>query len=265
MTLIGLLALGAVRCGPSAADRRTGPAVPDPVAQSGPTDSEVRGLVGAGGTEPLLARTAGRVQTLFFSGGEYARRGQLLVKLTNHTFVLAPRNGFLGACEVGIGQYLGRATPVTTISLRSYLVILLVLSPQQGMVVHVGDSVHVLARDHTGRMAEAIFNRLSTSHSADSMAEIWLPSRAPFRIGEVVRVRFRSNFQAGTAVLTGPSEFFALNQAPAHSRAQLYPLIWWHRLQTAPGRVHSGIYEVLLYKPKRRLSISTGRSKRQFY
>ena len=201
MTVIGLLALGVVRCGPPVADRRAVPEVPDPVAQLALTGGEGSGLVGAGGTEPLLARTTGRVASLFFSGGEYARRGQLLVKLSNHTFVLAPRNGFLGTCEVSIGQYLSRATPVTTISLRSYLVISLARPPQQRTAVHAGDSVQVLATDHTSRTAEGIVNLLAPSPSAEAVAEIWLPSRAPFRIGEAVRVRFRSNSRVVTTVL----------------------------------------------------------------
>lgn len=75
---------------------------------SWPADSEARGLIGAGGIEPLLARTSGRVQSLFFLGGEYVRRGQLLVKLFDHTFVLSPRMGFWGRVRLVSGSMWAR-------------------------------------------------------------------------------------------------------------------------------------------------------------
>lgn len=143
------------------------------------------GLVGTGGTTPLLARTAGQVEDVFFAAGDYARRGQLLVKLSNHTFVLAPRAGFLGPAQVKMGQYITKATPVTTLSRYSHLVVPVQLPSAWRDTVHPGDSVLVWATARPGRLVGGVVGPLGQpSTAANAPVEILLTSRAPLRIGE---------------------------------------------------------------------------------
>ncbi|WP_210521394.1 efflux RND transporter periplasmic adaptor subunit [Hymenobacter terricola] len=149
------------------------------------------GVVGAGGDEPLLARTNGRVQGLFFSQSDYVRRGQVLVKLSNHTFVTAPRAGFLGPNRVMIGQYIYRNTIVTTLSRRSYLVVSLLLPTDWQEGINAGDSVRVWAAAPPARSSTGIVGTYQKQALDDARLEIILTSRAPFRIGEQAYVRLQ--------------------------------------------------------------------------
>lgn len=153
---------------------------------------ETNGVVGAGGDLPLLARTSGRVKNLFFSPGDYARRGQLLVTLSNHTFVTAPRAGFLGPNLLSIGQYISRLTPVTTISRYSYLVVLLLLPPDWQGHIHPGDSVRVWATAPPARIVSGTVGYIGHTDSTNLTVEIIMTSRAPFRIGELAWVRLQA-------------------------------------------------------------------------
>ena len=147
------------------------------------------GQVGAGSEEPLLARTKGHVRNIFFSSGDYARQGQLLVKLDNHTFVVAPRAGFLGTCDLRIGQYLTLNSIVTTLSKRSYLVVSALLPGDWQSQVHPDDSARVWTKNPGSRVAVGVVGPMGPTSRRDAPVEIELTSRAPFRIGEQVCIR----------------------------------------------------------------------------
>lgn len=160
---------------------------PAPVAAAGGRASPVvdsllltsTGLVGAGGSEPLLARSRGRVKRLYFSGGEYVHRGDVLVKLTNYTFVIAPRDGFLGPNLVTTGQYLMASTPVTTLSRRRTLAVTLPPPTGHAFNLRPGDSVRVWVAARPTRVVAGVVGL-----AADSAREILLGPGAQFRIGE---------------------------------------------------------------------------------
>lgn len=149
------------------------------------------GLVGAGGNDTLLARTAGRVQGIFFAGWQYARRGQILVKLTNHTYVTAPQAGFLGDCQVIIGQFITTKTPVTTLSKRSYLRVSVVLPSGWSDGVHPGDSARVWAASRRLQAVMGAVEEVGEPSLGETPVEIRLTSRAPFRRGELVNIRLQ--------------------------------------------------------------------------
>lgn len=143
----------------------------------------VTGEVGAGGDQPLLAKTRGRVKKVFFMGGEYVHPGDVLVKLFNYSFVLAPRNGFLGRLQVYPGQYLTATTPVTTISQKGHLVVVL---PQQNRAttLHPGDSVRVWVAARPNRVFTGVVSPAGSTGAETPAVEITLGPGAPFRIGE---------------------------------------------------------------------------------
>lgn len=147
------------------------------------------GTVGAGDFGPLLARTQGRVKALFFTDGDYVRQGQLLVKLDNHTFVLAPRAGFVGTVEVGIGQYISKNTRITTLSGYRYLVVPLTLPRAEQQRLHPGDSARVWAAGAPGRSAGGVLRARPAGAAGDSVLEVVLSSRASFRLGELASAR----------------------------------------------------------------------------
>jgi hypothetical protein len=149
------------------------------------------GVVGAGGDEPLLARTNGRIQDLFFAEGDYARRGQILVKLHNHTYVTAPRAGFLGPSLTKVGQYIVRSTPVTRLSRHSYLVVTLLLSKKWLGEINIGDSVHVWATIPPARITSGVVGDITQPVAETALLEVILPKRAPFRVGETAYVRLQ--------------------------------------------------------------------------
>jgi hypothetical protein len=165
-----------------------------PTARPGnqPLDSMFRvveGVIGAGGTEPLRARTHGHVWRLFFTGGDYARRGQVLVKMDNHTFVTAPRAGFLGPVQVTMGQRLSDTTTVTTLSRRSYLEVQVPVPNAWRQRLCVGDSARVWAGAGAIRVADGVVSAVNSSGPSSGPIVIKLTSRAPFRIGEQAFVR----------------------------------------------------------------------------
>ena len=145
------------------------------------------GLVGAGGTDTLPARTAGRVKNIFFARGDYARREQILVKLENYTYVAAPRAGFLGDCQVVIGQYITAKTPVASLSNRSYLVVSVVLPNPRGAGIQPGDSARVWTTYRRLRTAMGTVEAIGAPNPAGIPLEIRLSSRAPFRLGELIK------------------------------------------------------------------------------
>jgi hypothetical protein len=161
-----------------------------PEAALDSTFFEASGVVGAGGSTPVLANTTGRVRKVYFVAGEYAHRGQVLAKLYNYTYVSAPRAGFLGPCHIAIGQYLTPTTEVTTLSRRSHLVVSVPLPAGRRAAIHPGDTAQVWAATRPTRVEKGLIAPLAQTDT-DTL-EIFLPSRAPFRIGEEARVRLKS-------------------------------------------------------------------------
>ncbi|MBO2009972.1 efflux RND transporter periplasmic adaptor subunit [Hymenobacter negativus] len=190
LVLLGILKyLEPLADAPSPADR-------EPVLETGLAGPSIdstllvtTGRVGAGGEESLRARTAGRVQRVYFCGGEYVRRGQVLARLYNYSFVIAPRTGFLGPSYISAGQYLTPATLVTTLSRRSDLVVSVLLPGSWRAGVRVGDSARVWAPAPPARVSTGVVERVGPAGTGDVPMEIKLLSRAPFRIGERVYVR----------------------------------------------------------------------------
>ena len=148
----------------------------------------VTSRVSAGGDEPVRARTAGRLRNVFFEGGEYVRRGAVIAKLTNHTFVLAPHDGFMGRRQVSVGQYVKRATLVGTISKRPYLLVPVQLPANSPARVQPGDSVRVWAAARPTRVVTGVAAPAIDTTGGINL-EIRLTSRAPLRIGEAAGVQ----------------------------------------------------------------------------
>ena len=187
MALLGAAALGRrwwLKSTAEVAALAAGPAPAVVVPDS--TVIVLKGRVSAGGNERILARTAGRLRSTFFAGGEYMRRGAVIAKLTNHTFVLAPHDGFMGPRQVTVGQYLGRATVVGTISKRPYLLVAVGLPPNSPVRVQPGDSVRVWATARPTRVVTGVAGPATASRDT---LEIRLTSRAPLRIGEAASVQ----------------------------------------------------------------------------
>lgn len=144
--------------------------------------------VSAGGDELVRAKTTGYLRSVFFEDGAYVRQGAVLAKLTNHTFVLAPHDGFMGRRQVVVGQYVARATEVGTISKRSYLLVPVALPPNSPARVHPGDSVRVWATARPTRVVTGLV-AVAEGSPPGSRFEIRLTSRAPLRIGEAAAVQ----------------------------------------------------------------------------
>ena len=188
---LGLLTLGAVQCTVSPSDAPA-TVVQITAADKALLDSTVvlaSGQVGAGGTDPLLAHVSGRVRQIFFAGGEYVHRGQLLVKLDSRNYVLAPHDGFLGPLQVHEGQRVGRATPITTLSRRRHLMVVLRLHQGLRNRIEAGDSVRVWVATRPTRVVTGIVGPLPPATDGDFSLEIALPLRTPFRLGEQAVVR----------------------------------------------------------------------------
>ncbi|HEX8506404.1 MAG TPA: HlyD family efflux transporter periplasmic adaptor subunit [Hymenobacter sp.] len=161
-----------------------------PEASLDSTFFEAAGVVGAGGAAPVLANATGRVRKVYFTAGEYARRGQVLAKLYNYTCVVAPRAGFLGPRHITVGQYLTPTTTVTTISRRSHLVVSVSLPAGRQAAIRPGDSAQVWVASRPARVERGLVAPFA--QDSTGAVEIFLPSRAPFRIGEQARVRLKS-------------------------------------------------------------------------
>ena len=125
------------------------------------------GRVGAGGTEPVLARKRGRIRNVYFSPGEYVRRGAVMAKLADYNFVTAPHDGFLGERQVTVGLLAKKKTHV-----------------------QAGDSVRVWATARPTRVVTGVAAP-ATDTTGGITLEIRLPSRSPLRLGEVASVQLK--------------------------------------------------------------------------
>jgi multidrug efflux pump subunit AcrA (membrane-fusion protein) len=136
------------------------------------------GEVGAGGTEPVLAKKPGRIRNVYFDAGQYVRRGAVVAKLADYNFVTAPHDGFLGERQVTVGQYVTPATVVTSISKQGYLVVPVGASAKKQTRVQPGDSVRVWASSRPTRVVTGVA-AAATDTTGGITLEIRLPSRAP--------------------------------------------------------------------------------------
>ena len=148
------------------------------------------GLVGAGGTEPVLAKKAGRIRNLYFGPGEYVRRGAVVAKLADYNFVVAPHDGFLGKREVEVGQYVKPNTVVSSISKCGYLVVSMGRHATQATQVQPGDSVQVWATSRPTRPVTGLVAPAKDTTGGIAL-EIRLPSRAPLHLGEAASVQLK--------------------------------------------------------------------------
>ncbi|HEX8325912.1 MAG TPA: efflux RND transporter periplasmic adaptor subunit [Hymenobacter sp.] len=151
------------------------------------------GDVGAGGTDAVRAQVTGRVRKIYFADGEYVRGGQVLAKCYNYTYVLAPRHGFVGRCQITVGQYLTPVTVVTTLTKRSHLMVSLALPPGRQGSAHPGDSVRVWVASRPSRVETGVVGPAAQDSAGAEVVQIMLTSRAPFRIGERACVRLRAS------------------------------------------------------------------------
>ena len=143
------------------------------------------GRVGAGGTEPVLAKKPGRIRNVYFDAGQYVRRGAVIAKLADYNFVTAPHDGFLGERQVVVGQYVKPSTVVTRISRRGYLLVPVAVPAGSPARVQPGDSVRVWATTRPTRVVTGV-----AALVGDTL-EIRLTSRAPLRLGEAASVQLK--------------------------------------------------------------------------
>jgi multidrug efflux pump subunit AcrA (membrane-fusion protein) len=148
------------------------------------------GRVGAGGTEPVLARKRGRIRNVYFGAGEYVRRGAVIAKLADYNFVVAPHDGFLGERLVAVGQYVAPTTVVSTISKQGYLQVPVGIMAKKQAHVQPGDSVRVWATSRPTRVVTGVAAP-ATDTTGGITLEIRLPSRSPLRLGEVASVQLK--------------------------------------------------------------------------
>lgn len=142
-------------------------------------------LVSAGDNEPVLAKKKGRIRSIYFSPGEYVRRGAVVAKLMDYNFIVAPHDGFLGERKIEVGQYVTPGTPVSTISRHGYL--LVPVGARVGKTTHAqpGDSVPVWATARPTRVVKGVVVPAEDTTGGVRL-EIHLPSRAPLHPGEAV-------------------------------------------------------------------------------
>ena len=148
------------------------------------------GKVGAGGTEPVLAKKSGRIRNVYFDAGQYVRRGAVIAKLADYTFVVAPHDGFLGERQVVVGQYVKPKTVVTSISRRGYLLVPVAVPAGSPAHVQPGDSVRVWATSRPTRVVTGVA-AAAKGTIGDINLEIRLTSRAPLRLGEAASVQLK--------------------------------------------------------------------------
>ncbi|WP_201980574.1 HlyD family efflux transporter periplasmic adaptor subunit [Hymenobacter rubidus] len=166
---------------------------------------ELTGRVSAGGTEPVLAKTTGRVRTIFFAEGDFVRQGAVLAKLNNFTFVLAPHSGFLVSRHLTAGQYLNRTTAIGTISTRPYLLVPVVVPATEAASIRPGDSVRVWAAARPTRVVTGVASPAAADDPAGTNLEIRLTSRAPLRIGEQAKVQLHRQGLAAPVADAAPA------------------------------------------------------------
>lgn len=148
------------------------------------------GRVEAGGTEPVLAKKAGRIRSVYFDAGQYVRRGTIIAKLADYSFVTAPHDGFLGERQVAVGEYVKPGTVVTSISRRGYLLVPVAVPAGSPAHVQPGDSVRVWANSRPTRVVTGVAALVSDT-TGGARLEIRCPSRAPLRLGEVASMQLR--------------------------------------------------------------------------
>ncbi|WP_460502828.1 efflux RND transporter periplasmic adaptor subunit [Hymenobacter agri] len=146
----------------------------------------LRGRVGAGRTEPLIAKKAGRVRSIYFEAGQYVRSGMVIAKMTDFNFITAPHDGFLCEQRLTVGEYVKPGTVVASISQHTYLVVSIMAD--SSISVHPGDSVHVWASARPTRVVTGI-TVLADNPTSGTALEIRCPSRSPLRIGEIASVK----------------------------------------------------------------------------
>ncbi|WP_222940404.1 efflux RND transporter periplasmic adaptor subunit [Hymenobacter sp. BT491] len=153
--LLGILAFaaGAQRKGglPKPQAAPSTPASVRPL-ESGILSVPVSGITEAGYLLPVVAHANGWVRQVFFSEGDYIRGGQVMLKLFNDDmpsadfsrgYVTAPRNGFLVKKRVDVGAHVRAGTYVATLQDVSNIRVNLVVPPQVGQGVQIGDQVQV--------------------------------------------------------------------------------------------------------------------------
>lgn len=164
--------------------------LPTPAAGASNLPLLAMGRIGAGGDDTIPARTQGRIKHVYFNDGAYAHRGDVLVKLTNYSFIIAPRDGFLGNCRVEAGQYVGVTTPITTISRRRSLMVTVTQPAASADGIRPGDSVRVWVATRPDRVVMGLARLATANGRAGSPQglEILLAPGAPFRRGETACV-----------------------------------------------------------------------------
>lgn len=159
--------------------------VPTPAAGVPGLPLLAMGRIGAGGDDTIPAHTQGRVKHVYFNDGAYVHQGDVLVKLTNYSFIIAPRDGFLGNCRVEAGQYVGVTTPITTISRRRSLVVTVTKPAASADGIQPGDSVRVWVATRPDRVVMGLAKQVANGRAGSPAGlEILLGPGAPFRRGE---------------------------------------------------------------------------------
>jgi multidrug efflux pump subunit AcrA (membrane-fusion protein) len=146
------------------------------------------GVVSAGGSEPVLAKKRGRVRSIYFSKGEYVKRGAIVAKLADYSFVTAPHDGFLGERQIEVGQYVAPATVVSSITKCGYLLVPVGTRANRMTHVQAGDSVQVWATARPTRVVTGVAAAAGDTTGGIRL-EIRLPSRSPLHVGEVASVQ----------------------------------------------------------------------------
>ena len=164
---------------------------PEPAALIPDSTSVVlSGRVGAGGTEPVLAKKPGRIRNVYFSAGQYVRRGTVIAKLADYNFVTAPHDGFLGERQVAVGEYVKPGTVVTSISRHGYLLVPVAVPVGIHSSVQPGDSVRVWATSRPTRVVTGVA-ALASDTTGGANLEIRCPSRSPLHLGEAATVQLK--------------------------------------------------------------------------
>lgn len=154
------------------------------------TSVVLAGQVGAGGTEPVLAKKSGRIRNVYFDAGQYVRRGTIIAKMADYNFVTAPHDGFLGERQVAVGEYVKPGTVVTSISRKGYLLVPVAVPAGSSTHVQPGDSVRVWATSRPTRVVTGVA-ALPEDTTGGVTLEIRCPSRSPLHLGEAASVQLK--------------------------------------------------------------------------
>jgi multidrug efflux pump subunit AcrA (membrane-fusion protein) len=146
------------------------------------------GVVSAGEPKPVLAKKAGRVRSIYFASGDYVRRGAILAKLADYSFITAHHDGFLGDRKIEVGQYVTPATVISTLSKSGYLLVPVGARAKKMTHVQPGDSVQVWATARPTRVVTGVAAPAGDTTGGISL-EIRLPSRSPLHLGEVASMQ----------------------------------------------------------------------------